>query len=111
MAPPQPTRRVQTGLFQGYLIAAMVVAPVAGSDQARGLDAAPHAARRRTRDHHAAIRILRRAHSALTAPPQLEPSQGLADEVQFGENISQFALLGTALKSLERIAGVSFLSR
>jgi hypothetical protein len=47
----------------------------------------------------------------LSAPPQLEPSQGLADEVQFGENISQFALLGTALKSLERIAGVSFLSR
>jgi hypothetical protein len=47
----------------------------------------------------------------LSAPPQLEPSQGLDDEVQFGENISQFALLGTALKSLERIAGVSFLSR
>jgi hypothetical protein len=49
--------------------------------------------------------------TALSTPPQLEPSRGLADEVQFGENISQFALLGTALKSLERIAGVSFLSR
>jgi hypothetical protein len=48
---------------------------------------------------------------ALSGPLQMEPSQGLVDELQFGENISQFALLGIALKSLERIAGVSSLAR